>query len=297
MTAPGTSRVLFATDLDRTLIYSAAAAGLGQEEGEEDVAATDPLVGALGVEVYDGRTISYVSPGFADRFASLRERCTVVPVTTRTRAQYERITVFGPTTPEWAVVANGGVVLHHGEPDEGWATEVRSRMAATTDVDLAGVTAWMAEVAGRFIDHVRTADGFFAYTILDRAAMPDDAGEVLAEWLEPRGWRLSIQGRKMYAVPASVSKSGAVRMLVDRLGIDLLVAAGDSLLDRDLLDIADVSIRPRHGELHDAGHPTHVVTSAAGIAAAEEILDVVGSHLSPRDDPRPSGAARVPGRG
>ena len=91
-----------------------------------------------------------------------------------------------------------------------------------------------------------------------------------------------MQGRKMYAVPASVSKSGAVRMLVDRLGIDLLVAAGDSLLDRDLLDIADVSIRPRHGELHAAAHPTHVVTSAAGIAAAEEILDVVGSHLRER---------------
>lgn len=285
MTGTRHAEVVFATDLDRTLIYSAAAAGLGREEGEEDVAAADPLAGAVGVEVYDGRTISYVSPGFADLFATVRTACTVVPVTTRTRAQYERITLFGGTAPEWAVVANGGVLLRRGEPDERWAAEVRSSMEATTDADLDAVVTWLAAEAGAYIDHVRVADGFFAYTIVDRSAMPADAADELSAWLSPRGWRLSVQGRKLYAVPSAVTKSASVRALADRLGARLVIAAGDSLLDRDLLEAADIAIRPCHGELHEAGHDTAVVTSIGGILAAEEILTAVLGALPGAGDP------------
>lgn len=287
---PGPHRAIFATDLDRTLIYSAAAAGLGSEDGEEDVAAVDPLEGAVGVEVYDGRTISYVTPGFADLLEQVRRRCTVVPVTTRTRAQYERIALPGPR-PTWAIVANGGVLLHDGEPDGVWAAEVQAAMAATTDADLDEVVAWLGEVAAPYIDHVRVADGFFAYTIVDRSAMPSAAADELDEWLHARGWRLSVQGRKLYAVPSAVTKSGAVSALAHRLGADLVVAAGDSHLDRDLLDIAHVSIRPSHGELHDAGADAHVITVRSGIGAAEEILHAVLAAL----DGDLSGTAVGPG--
>ena len=139
----------------------------------------------------------------------------------------------------------------------------------------------LGRVAAAWIDHVREADGFFAYTIVDRAAMPLDAVAEVAAWLEARGWRLSLQGRKLYAVPAAVSKSAAVSALAERLGVEQVIAAGDSLLDRDLLELADVSIRPAHGELHDADHPAHVVTRSSGIGAAEEILAAVAASLPP----------------
>lgn len=270
---------LFATDLDRTLIYSAAAAGLGREAGEEDVAADSPLAGAVGVEQYEGRTISYVTAGFTAALADLGRRCLVVPVTTRTRAQYERIALFDPPGPAWAVVANGGVVLRDGQPDEVWAATVGQRLADGTDADLREVEAWLARTAGAFIDHVRLADGFFAYTIVDRDRMPPDAPAELSAWLEPRGWRLSVQGRKLYAVPSAVTKSAAVLALAERLGASPLLAAGDSLLDRDLLDVADVSIRPAHGELAEEAYRADVVTAGSGIGAGEEILAAVVAHL------------------
>jgi hypothetical protein len=279
---PARGRPLFATDLDRTLIYSAAAAGLGAEAGEEDVAAADPLEGAVGVEVYDGRTISYVTAGFPALLRALAERCDVVPVTTRTRQQHARITLFDERGPEWAIVANGGHLLHHGEPDAAWEAAARQRIAHTVRADLDAVAAHVGEAAAPWIDHVRRADDFFAYTLVDRAAMPLGAAEELAGWLGERGWRLSVQGRKLYAVPAALSKGAAVRELADRLGSTTVLAAGDSLLDQELLDVADIAIRPAHGELATAGYPARVVTQASGIVAGEEILGVVAALLSRR---------------
>ena len=53
-----------------------------------------------------------------------------------------------------------------------------------------------------------------------------------------------------------------------------LLAAGDSLLDADLLDVADAAIRPAHGELAEAGFTRDhlTVTDTTGVRAGEEML-------------------------
>ncbi len=69
-----------------------------------------------------------------------------------------------------------------------------------------------------------------------------------------------------------------MREVADRVGAATVLAAGDSLLDIDLLLAADRGIRPRHGELHEQGWsaPTVTTTVASGIAAGAEIVDWFG---------------------
>ncbi len=104
---------------------------------------------------------------------------------------------------------------------------------------------------------------------------------------------MSLQGRKVYAVPAGLSKAAAVQRLADRLGSRVLLAAGDSLLDRGLLELVlaagGAAVRPAHGELHDLGWTGCHVTVAAGAHAGEELLGWLGERadalvgaLSPR---------------
>jgi hypothetical protein len=85
---------------------------------------------------------------------------------------------------------------------------------------------------------------------------------------------VSLQGRKVYAVPAGLTKSAAAAEVVARCGGGLLLAAGDSLLDADLLEAADAAVRPAHGELADSGftRPHLTVTAATGAAAGAELL-------------------------
>lgn len=69
-----------------------------------------------------------------------------------------------------------------------------------------------------------------------------------------------LQGRKIYAVPAPLTKSAAMHEVARRIGATRTLAAGDSLLDADLLLAADLGWRPGHGELADEGwRAPHVV--------------------------------------
>jgi hypothetical protein len=47
------------------------------------------------------------------------------------------------------------------------------------------------------------------------------------------------------------------------------------LLDAEMLDAADVGIRPAHGELHDAGwrRPHVRVTAEAGLIGGQAVVD------------------------
>ena len=256
-------RLLIATDLDRTLIYSAAAAGLGGAEHAPDV---------VTVEHLDGRPISFMTTVAAAMLAELATEQLVVPVTTRTQAQLARVRLPGPP-PSYAVAANGGVLLVNGEPDPVWAETVRAAVGEAAPLD-AAVAALTAVCTSDWAAVPRVAEELFCYVVVDRTAMPAGALERLADWGRSAGWAVSLQGRKLYLVPAPLTKSAAVAEITRREGTRLTLAAGDSLLDRDLLLNADRGVRPGHGEIADSGWtvPWVDALSTRGIRAAEDIL-------------------------
>ena len=275
MTRP---RPVVCLDLDRTIIYSAAALRL-------DAARTSGPALCC-VETYDGAPSSFMTERAATTLVRLAEVAHVVPVTTRTRAQLARVRLPGPP-PGVAVAGNGGHLLVDGEPDPRWAALVRSRLAGVAP--LAEVTARIGP-GGGFLRSVRAADGLFVYAVVDRAALPAGWVEDLAGWCEPRGWRVSLQGRKVYAVPHPLTKSAAAAEVRARCGGGPLFAAGDSLLDADLLEHADAAIRPAHGELAAAGWtlPHVAVTTRHGGAAGEQVLAAALAWASAACAPDPS---------
>lgn len=257
------ARPVVCLDLDRTVIYSAAALGLAMPDHEA------PRL--LCVEVYRGVPLSFVTEPAAAALRALHGRAHVVPTTTRTVEQLARVHLPGPA-PRFAIAANGGHLLVDGVPDPAWAAGVRDRL--TTCAPLAEVQDHLHARSGEFVRSLRTADDLFAYAVVERAELPTGWVDELSAWCDPRGWTVSLQGRKVYAVPRPLTKSAAAREVLARTGATTLLAAGDSLLDADLLDAADRAVRPAHGELHDAGFTRdHLsVTVASGVAAGEELL-------------------------
>ncbi|MFD3522862.1 HAD family hydrolase [Streptomyces sp. NPDC058653] len=263
MNAPAPA--LVASDLDRTLIYSTAALQLAVPDAEA------PRL--LCVEIYEGRPLSYLTETAAGLLVDLARGSVFVPTTTRTREQYARVRLPGPA-PRYAICANGGHLLVDGESDPRWRTQVADRLAASC-APLAEVREHLLRAADpAWLLKERIAEDLFAYLVVDRALLPDGWVKELSEWAEGRGWTVSLQGRKIYAVPRPLTKSAAMRELARRTGAELTLAAGDSLLDADLLLAADRGWRPGHGELADTGWSApHVTTlTETGVAAGEEIL-------------------------
>ncbi|MFI6729984.1 HAD family hydrolase [Streptomyces atratus] len=256
---------LVASDLDRTLIYSTAALQLPMPDAEA------PRL--LCVEVYDHKPLSYMTETAATLLDELARTTVFVPTTTRTREQYGRIHLPGPA-PRFAICANGGHLLVDGESDPDWQTQV-SRRLADECASLAEVRAHLLAAADpAWLLKERVAEDLFAYLVVERALLPEGWVKELGEWAETRGWTVSLQGRKIYAVPGPLTKSAAMNEVARRTGATLTLAAGDSLLDADLLLAADRAWRPAHGELADTGWSApHVdVTTEHGVAAGEEIL-------------------------
>jgi hypothetical protein len=267
--------VLVASDLDRTLIYSAAALDLAMPD------AAAPRL--LCVEVYGSRPLSYLTETAAGLLRQLAADSVFVPTTTRTREQYHRIHLPCPP-PRFAVCANGGHLLVDGVSDAGWHATVQRGLAAEC-APLAEVRAHLVSTADpAWLLKERVAEDLFAYLVVERSLLPEGWAKELAVWAQQRGWTVSLQGRKLYVVPKPLTKSAAVREVARRTGTDLVLAAGDSLLDTDLLLAADRGWRPAHGELADTGWsaPKIAVTSGRGVAAGEEILRelhrAVGRH-------------------
>jgi hypothetical protein len=231
--------MIICVDLDRTLIYSANALELGTEAPR-----------LLCVEIYNGAPLSYMTDTAAELLRTLQAH--VVPTTTRTPEQLARVRLPGPP-PSYAIASNGGHLIVDGEPDRAWTAQVTARLAGCAP--LAEVEAHLQATSGPFVLALRVASG-------------------LAAWSAPRGWAVSLQGRKVYAVPRPLTKAAAAVEVRHRLGGGPLLAAGDSLLDADLLDVADAAIRPAHGELAEAGFTRDhlTVTDTTGVRAGEEML-------------------------
>ena len=128
--------------------------------------------------------------------------------------------------------------------------------------------------AAEWVRSRRVAEELFCYLVVDQELMPPAFVDDWRGWCAERGWRVSVQGRKVYAIPEWLSKRAAVRELLERCGIDRLVAAGDGALDADVLDLATAGVRPRHGELEELGwqRPHIRVTDDIGVLGGEQVI-------------------------
>jgi len=263
--------VVACADLDRTLIYSANALALTGPDAE--------LPRLLCVEMYQARPLSFVTSTAATSLELLARTASLVPTTTRTPEQYARIRLPGPP-PAHAICANGGFLLVDGEEEPSWSASVRKKVAdCATMLD---VYDHVRSLSGDFTLSVRTASDLFVYTVVERDRLPDGWVEGLAAWCAARNWKVSLQGRKVYCLPVPLTKSAAAVEVAHRTGASHLLAAGDSLLDTELLEVADAAIRPAHGELHEQSHTGTAVTGAIGVLAGEEIISwLLARALSP----------------
>lgn len=265
--------MIYASDLDQTLIYSLRSGKIDQID--------EKLTSAERIEE---QITSYISNRTLSELQAISDLLTFVPVTTRTIAQYRRIHIFqNEIQPKYAVTSNGGNILIEGKPDEDWNRSVRQEMKASS-APPEDVQAWFEEIADpQWVMKGNLCDGLFYSYLVHRDLMPVQAMSELTAKLRESGWSTSIQGRKVYLVPTSVNKRDAVAHLKERLGKQFVIASGDSLLDQCLLDYADHAIAAKHGELfrqeEKQSSSKYTFTEASGIFAADEIVRFVHNIL------------------
>jgi hydroxymethylpyrimidine pyrophosphatase-like HAD family hydrolase len=262
--------MIYASDLDRTLIYSLNAIGVPEN-----------TPGLAPAEVIDGKTVSYISQRALNELLELTSRIIFMPVTTRTIAQYKRINLFQETIiPDYAITSNGGNILIGGVVDKNWRESV-GRLVERYSASAEEIRVYVRSVVREeWIISERYCDDLFYTFVVERELLPMDEITNLTDRLYNLGWRVSLQGRKLYVVPAAVNKSDAIIHVRQTVRSEPMVASGDSLLDKSLLESADYAIAPCHGEIfaeQQSGlvKSKYPFTKQAGVFAGDEILQYV----------------------
>lgn len=216
-------RMLLLTDLDRTVLYSHRHAADGEK---------------IWVEALNGHPQSFVTET-TYRFFRTQDWLDVVPVTTRTKPQFDRLrgalAAFG-----WrdTLICNGSILLRDGVEDTAW-TEGSVRISEASRPDYERAREFAAGLAGK--DAVVSADPFLFYIKTDRAETVFNA---LSAHTDPAKLTVLRDSRKVYCFPQALNKGRAAERYRRRAGHEAYLAAGDSEFDIPMLQNAAVGFCP-----------------------------------------------------
>lgn len=245
--------IAFHTDMDNTLIFSY----------KHDIGAAKRCV-----EIYQEREISFITEETYRLLEKLPQQILLIPTTTRTVEQYQRIRL-GIGEPQYALVCNGGVLLVNGKEEESWYRESMELLAECRE-ELQKAERILTGDAYRCLE-VRNIRGLFLFTKSER---PETSGERLREGLDMEKMDVFTNGAKVYAVPKRLNKGEAVRRFRERFHPERVIAAGDSEFDLPMLAEADVGLAPEAlGRKYKLGE--HVRCMEASGIFSEQILEYV----------------------
>jgi len=216
--------IVFHTDLDNTLIYS-----YRHDIGEQKRC----------VEIYQGREISFVTQEtyrLLQRLSKQKSEVLIVPTTTRTIEQYQRIDL-GIGMVSYALVCNGGVLLVDGKEDTNWYRDSLERIKdSKSELDKA-LELLQTDTRRNF--ELRFIKELFVFT---KCEEPEAVVGELRKMLNVDVVDVFNNGVKVYVVPKALDKGKAVERFRIYIGAEYVIAAGDSEFDIPMLEAADRGI-------------------------------------------------------
>lgn len=256
---------LFTSDLDRTLIFSERTVAKNEDE-------------RLCIESYNGRNISYVTQKIWDQLTEINHTMQFVPVTTRSKEQFERILLFQQSiVPKIAIVANGGIILRNGQIDEVWQQHI-AKMMANLPLAFQEVQQHFHQAlsAPYFLRHDPVESLFFVHYV-DLSIINMEEIALLKKQLADLGWMSYLHGRKFYILPFEMTKGAAVAYIKGQEDYEMHFAAGDSMMDVSMMYLADRSFAPEHGEIVDypESYQNIEILTNKGAAFAEHFLSEI----------------------
>lgn len=217
------ARINLFSDLDRTLIYSHR---IHLPEGK------------VVVERLEGKDQSFMTKAAFDYFCN-NTWFQLVPVTTRTVEQVQRLFSFGKEIRcRYCLACNGGVLLIDGKPDDQWLS--KTKLLAGQEIDEVNKAYYVLKnmVAD---EHIFLPSGMMTYASCDN---PQEIAANIRDKLDCSHVLVYFDSHKVYCIPRSVNKGEAVHRFERCYGKATSVGAGDSAFDVPLLNAVDYAIAP-----------------------------------------------------
>lgn len=247
------AKVVLLTDLDNTIIHGRKKYRDGDICVERDIS---------------GKEITYVGENAFKRFIALQERyidiLEIIPVTSRSEAEYLRIIDTGVLNFRYAFVDNGaGLMKGRQRFIEGvWRKSNR----------VSNITPYLSTLES-YVDRVRLVDDCFYFGKIREGRHIDDY-IVLEENVNGSKIYLQRSANKLYLLTDRVSKGNAAKAVANfnnlyGNGSMCILCAGDSIMDVAMSDYSDIAIFSDSVKLSDV----------SGVRASIQFVKDSGDNL------------------
>lgn len=243
--------MIFATDLDRTLIYS--------------IRQVEDTAGLVPVEYKNEQPLSYMSNEAVELFQKLKENpdLIIIPVTARSTEQFRRIKVVQDCP--YAILACGAVILKKGKPLPIWQQFVKQIRASEKENYTFFEKFFKIESTDSFVIQPRMVDDAVIFFKIRSDNSAEELLKRLQQEVSNKNWNYIKQGRKVYLSPKLISKQFALQILFSYLkeakGEKDIIAAGDGAGDIDFMKSANIArFVPTESEAHQIVKDSHFAT-------------------------------------
>ena len=265
--------MIFASDLDRTLIYSRFF--LSPEINNVTI-----------VEFKNEKGLSHMTNKSLDLLQHINEKILFIPTTTRSLEQYKRIGVFQDIIkPKYSIIANGGIVLKNNCVDKYWESIISSHLVGIPRPEEI-IKLCEFFLKDDEINSYSCCDNLFVYALLKGDTIDVEKLSKVDKVCSSHGYHVTKNSRKIYIIPEFINKWVAVKYIMELTGEKDLISAGDSLLDLPMLKNASYGVIPLHGELcrlynNDLSFMNNIhFTKIHGILSSDELLENILGMIS-----------------
>lgn len=215
--------IILNTDLDNTIIYS-----YKHDIGNDKI----------NVEIYKEKQISFITRKTYSLLKKLNKDILIVPTSTRTIEQYNRINLnIGKI--KYALVCNGGILLVNGVKDEKWYEESLKNVSESKQELEKAINLLTKE--NRRTMELRFIEQLFIFT---KCVESENVVEDLKKVINKNLVDVFNNGEKVYVVPKRLSKGVAVKRFKKYIKGDYVISAGDSEFDISMLCESDIGLAP-----------------------------------------------------
>lgn len=234
--------MIFASDLDRTLIFS----DIYLEECPP-----------TGYEIFEMATVdestvcSYMSKETAEvlRNLILSNNLTFIPVTTRSIKEYTRIdwdqAADGLTSAiQYAIVSNGGHILYKGQILNEYEEYIRKQLNITEMSEIADILNSKLKMT----KEVRLLDNSFLFGRIDDISRFKSLAKQLKS--KYKQYKFMSHRSKIYCIPSCLNKGTAIKWLSTYLKDTIDFVSGDSSFDIPLLEFGKYVFIPAKNQFN-----------------------------------------------
>ena len=248
------------TDLDSTMIFSKRF--------------YDDKLDMVPVEYKNGNIIAYMTQKALN--IAKENISSIIPVTTRSLSEFQRVEPFQRV--EWAVVGNGSLILHKGNPLKEWSERIQ-KLTMPMEHEYAYLIDWVNKTFENELEQKATKVESFIFAKVKEECLISVYRKV--DSLIIPNWQFTIQNKKMYIMPKVVSKESAAKFVISKLkDRGELFFAGDGILDVEMLNLSSKyenaeSFTPAESDAHDLSTTKNLTVVPPSALGGEIILRTV----------------------